>query len=172
MTWNPLKSNAGADLGAQEVQPADTEVRIRLQGGADSLAGALAALGMSLVKQICPGPSGPQGAPLNLSCRGNDHHSLVLSWMETLLYLMNEQQVTLTDIEVQVGKMMSLKAQCHSQGLQGARLVMPRALEPSSARALQSEEGAWHTECTLLMGGSGAERQGLESTRDENEGAR
>ncbi len=134
--------------------PAEGDGRLRLEGRSESLAGALAALGMNLVSEICPGPSSSAlGEPLSLVCRGSDRHALVLSWMETLLYLLDERQVSLVDIDVKVSPLMSLNAQCRTRALLSGRLLMPKALDPSSARAIQTEEGHWQTECTLLMGG-------------------
>jgi hypothetical protein len=148
--WNP--SHAHLDAESEPFRPAAGDRRLRVEGRSDSLAGALAALGMSLVREICPQPfSEALGKPLNLVCRGSDHHSLVLSWMETLLYLLEERQVALVDIEVKVSPLMSLNAQCRTRAIGGGRLWMPKALDPSSARATQAEEGSWHTECTLLM---------------------
>ena len=133
------------------------ETRVHLQGSADSLQGALAALGADLVGKLCPSvQTDAPTHPLELSCCGNDHHSLVLSWVETLIYLLEERQVALADIQVQVGQAMSLSAQCQARPMQPGSLLAPKALDPASARAILTEEGQWRTECTLLMDGGSA----------------
>ena len=147
-------------LPGEEPQPRERkstdpgqDKRLQLQSESGTFAGSLALLANELVKEICHGPCADmQGRPMQMVCRGKDHHSLVLSWMETLLYVLDEQQVALSDIRVQVTQTLHLSAHCRARSITGKRLLMPTGVDAASARAVETESGLWQSQCTLLMG--------------------
>lgn len=148
--WKP--SYLGSEEGETGPVPSETGPKIQLIGRSSTLAGSLASLGTNLVGEVCQGPpAGPQGRVLQLLCRGEDEHALVLSWVETLLYLLDERRAALVDIQVQVSRTLSLTARFHSQAIASGKVTMPKALVPDSARATLSESGLWQAECTLVM---------------------
>jgi SHS2 domain-containing protein len=123
-----------------------------LRGQGADLNGAFTGLSHELVRQVCPPVSaGQQQKPLDLICHGGDHRSLLLSWIETLLYVLDVRHVILSDFEVNVSLGLLLTARCMTQPILGGHLRLPQGLDATTAAVIHTQDGQWRLETKLIL---------------------
>jgi hypothetical protein len=151
--------NASMEHGHLDPRPSagpGLERELWLRGRALGLGPALADLGSGLVRELCPAAS-PQvaGRPLELVCRGAEPSALLLSWIETLLYVLDARQASLSGLAVEVGAEHVLKARCRMLPFLGGHLLQPHGLDAATARVSRKDDGIYSVECKLILPSKG-----------------
>jgi SHS2 domain-containing protein len=124
---------------------------VRLTGHGQSLGEALAALGSRLIEETGAQLEGG-GQPIELICHGPNPRSLLLSWVELLLYAMDARQAIFRDLEVSVQDGKHLRARAVAVPLAGRRRAWPRSVEAQSSKVVQGGPGDWDAECQVTLG--------------------